>query len=95
MQVIHKHSTSPLVISIPHSGTDIPQDITPLCNLASKREHTDWALTELVASLFETTLAATVSRYIVDVNRFKPRNGKATQPIISRIDELGKVISVS
>ena len=89
MQVIHNYSNSPLVISIPHSGTDIPQDIAPLCNLASKREHTDWALTELVVPLLETTLAATVSRYIVDVNRFKPRNGKATQPIIPRIDEKG------
>ena len=89
MQVIHKHSTSPLVISIPHSGTDIPQDIDSLCNLAAKREHTDWALPELVAPLSETTLVATVSRYIVDVNRFKPRVGKATQPIIPRIDEVG------
>lgn len=89
MQVIHKQSNSPLVISIPHSGTDIPQDIVPLCNRASKREHTDWALTELVAPLSETTLVATVSRYIVDVNRFKPRNGKATQPIIPRSDEIG------
>ena len=89
MQVIHKHSNSPLVISIPHSGTDIPQDIAPLCNLAAKREHTDWALEELVAPLSETTLVATVSRYIVDVNRFKPRAGKTTQPIIPRIDEVG------
>ena len=89
MQVIHKQSNSPLVISIPHSGTDIPQDIAPLCNLAAKREHSDWALPELVAPLSETTLAATVSRYIVDVNRFKPRTGKATQPIIPRIDEVG------
>ena len=89
MQVIHKHSNSPLVISIPHSGTDIPQDIAPLCNLSAKREHTDWALQELVAPLSETTLVATVSRYIVDVNRFKPRTGKATQPIIPRIDEVG------
>ena len=89
MQVIHKQTNSPLVISIPHSGTDIPQDIVPLCNQTSKREHTDWALPELVAPLSETTLVATVSRYIVDVNRFKPRTGKATQPIIPRIDELG------
>ena len=89
MQVIYKPSNSPLVISIPHSGTDIPQDIAPLCNLAAKREHTDWALQELVAPLSETTLAATVSRYIVDMNRFKLRTGKATQPIIPRIDEVG------
>ena len=89
MKVIYKQSNSPLVISIPHSGTDIPQDIDSLCNLAAKREHTDWALPELVAPLLETTLVATVSRYIVDVNRFKPRTGKATQPIIPRIDELG------
>ena len=89
MKVIHEQSNSPLVISIPHSGTDIPQDIAPLCNLGAKREHTDWALQELVAPLSEATLAATVSRYIVDVNRFKPRAGKATQPIIPRIDEVG------
>mgnify|MGYP002749680320 FL=1 len=92
MKVIYKQSNSPLVISIPHSGTDIPQDIAPLCNLAAKREHTDWALEELVAPLSETTLVATVSRYIVDVNRFKPRAGKATQPIIPRIDEKGNLL---
>ena len=89
MQVIHKQTNSPLVISIPHSGTDIPQDIVPLCNQTSKREHTDWALPELVAPFLETTLVATVSRYIVDLNRFKPRTEKATQPIIPRTDELG------
>ena len=89
VKVIYEKTKSPLVISIPHSGTDIPRDIAPLCNLSAKREHTDWALQELVAPLSETTLVATVSRYIVDVNRFKPRTGKATQPIIPRIDEVG------
>ena len=89
MKVIYEKTNSPLVISIPHSGMDIPQDIAPLCNLGAKREHTDWALPELVDPLSETTLVATVSRYIVDVNRFKPRTGKATQPIIPRIDEVG------
>ena len=89
MQVIYEQSNSPLVISIPHSGTDIPQDIATLCNPIAKREHTDWALQELVAPLSETTLVANVSRYIVDVNRFKLRTGKATQPIIPRIDEQG------
>ena len=92
MKVICEKTKSPLVISIPHSGTDIPQDIASLCNLAAKREHTDWALQELVAPLSETTLVATVSRYIVYVNRFKPRAGKTTQPIISRIDEKGNLL---
>ena len=92
VKVIYEKTKSPLVISIPHSGTDIPQDIAPLCNLSAKREHTDWALQELVAPLSETTLVATVSRYIVDVNRFKPRAGKATQPIIPRIDEKGNLL---
>ena len=92
MKVICEKTKSPLVISIPHSGTDIPQDIDSLCNLAAKREHTDWALQELVTPLSETTLVATVSRYIVDVNRFKPRTGKATQPIIPRIDEKGNLL---
>ena len=92
MKVIYKQSNSPLVISIPHSGTEIPQDIAPLCNLAAQREHSDWALQEIVAPLSETTLVATVSRYIVDVNRFKPRARKATQPIIPRIDEKGNLL---
>jgi len=92
VKVICEKTKSPLVISIPHSGTDIPQDIDSLCNLAAKREHTDWALQELVTPLSETTLVATVSRYIVDVNRFKPRTGKATQPIIPRIDEKGNLL---
>ena len=95
MQVIHKQTNSPLVISIPHSGTDIPHDIDSLCNPAAKREHTDWALPEIVAPLSETTLVATISRYIVDVNRFKPRAGKATQPIIPRIDEKGNQIFIN
>ena len=92
MKVICEKTKSPLVISIPHSGTDIPQDIASLCNLAAKREHTDWALPELVAPLSETTLVVAVSRYIVDVNRFKPRTGKATRPIIPRIDEKGNLL---
>ena len=92
MKVICEKTKSPLVISIPHSGTDIPQDIASLCNQTSKREHTDWALPELVAPLLETTLVATISRYIVDVNRFKPRAEKATQPIIPRIDEKGNLL---
>ena len=89
MQQLHENQNSSLVLSIPHSGTDIPEELLTLCNPDAKRIHTDWALTELVAPLSQTTLVATISRYIVDVNRFKPNGKKATQPIIPRIDEKG------
>ena len=89
MQLLHENQNSSLVLSIPHSGTDIPEELLTLCNPDAKRIHTDWALTELVAPLSQTTLVATISRYIVDVNRFKPNGTKATQPIIPRIDEIG------
>ncbi|KAG8148777.1 N-formylglutamate deformylase [Burkholderia catarinensis] len=64
---------APLLISIPHLGTAIP---TPLRDVYTDRAltlaDTDWHLDRLYAfatTLGATVLGATVSRYVVDLNR--------------------------
>jgi N-formylglutamate deformylase len=63
----------PLLVSIPHAGTDIPDEVagrlTP-CALA--RADTDWHLPELYAFVRDigaSLLAARWSRYVIDLNR--------------------------
>jgi N-formylglutamate deformylase len=73
----------PLLVSIPHTGTDVPPSIaarfaTP--EVAALPD-TDWHLHDLydfVPQLGATMLFARYSRYIVDLNR--PREGGALYP---------------
>ncbi len=64
---------APLIVSVPHSGTDIPDDIAADLNSAwLARKDTDWWVDELYA--FAPGLGATVvrtpySRTVIDVNR--------------------------
>ena len=69
---LHRGSL-PLLVSIPHMGTEIPQplhaDYQPR---ALELEDTDWHLDRLYAfarTLGASLLQATVSRYVVDLNR--------------------------
>jgi N-formylglutamate deformylase len=70
----HLHrGSAPLLVSIPHMGTDIPEalrgDFTPR---ALNVEDTDWHLDRLYAfarDLGASILQPTVSRYVVDLNR--------------------------
>lgn len=89
MYIQNELSNSSLLLSIPHSGLHIPEEIEVLCNPHAKRNHTDWFLPELVDSNSYTIIQATVSRYIVDVNRFKMTQKHSIQPIIPRTDEEG------
>ena len=68
-----KAGSIPLLVSMPHVGTDIPdyiaQRMSP-CALA--RADTDWHLQELYGFLGEmgaSTIAARWSRYVIDLNR--------------------------
>ncbi len=68
-----KAGRSPLLVSIPHLGTWIPeaqlQRMTPVAHL---RADTDWHLDLLYTFLDElgaSSLMATVSRYVIDLNR--------------------------
>ena len=68
-----KPGTAPLLVSMPHVGTDIPDEIAAtLAPVALRRADTDWHLDQLysfVEQLGASTLAARWSRYVVDVNR--------------------------
>ncbi|MFP5394264.1 MAG: N-formylglutamate deformylase, partial [Gammaproteobacteria bacterium] len=63
----------PLLVSIPHAGTDIPDDIAARLTPAGlERADTDWHLDRLygfAAELGASVLAARWSRYVIDLNR--------------------------
>jgi len=69
---LHRGSV-PLLVSIPHMGTEIPQDLRPdYVPRALEVEDTDWHLDRLYAfagELGASVLQPTVSRYVVDLNR--------------------------
>ena len=62
----------PVVVSIPHSGTWLPEDIRAAMRSDAILASTDWYLPKLYAFLEKlgyTTLINRVSRYAADVNR--------------------------
>ena len=73
MDFAFKAGTLPILLSIPHAGTDIPDDIAArLAPCALAKADTDWHLPELYGfldALGASTLAARWSRYVIDVNR--------------------------
>lgn len=68
-----KEGRIPLLVSMPHVGTDIPDDIASrLAPCATARTDTDWHLKQLYGFLDEmgaSTIAARWSRYVIDLNR--------------------------
>ncbi len=68
-----KQGSSPLLVSIPHSGTYLPGAIANLLTDTGKKiADTDWYLNEVYDSLGEsdaTVISATHSRYVIDLNR--------------------------
>ncbi len=63
----------PLLVSMPHVGTDIPDDIAARFTPdALHKQDTDWHLVQLYGFLQEmgaSTLSARWSRYVIDLNR--------------------------
>lgn len=72
----------PLLISIPHVGTDIPKDLrSAYTREALALPDTDWHLDRLygfASALDATVIRARVSRYVIDLNR--PVNGSSLYP---------------
>ncbi len=68
-----KPGSIPLLVSMPHVGTDIPDEIAArLTPAALPRTDTDWHLEQLYSFLDEmgaSTIAARWSRYVIDLNR--------------------------
>ena len=73
MDFSFKEGRIPLLVSMPHVGTDIPDDIAGrMAPCAQTRADTDWHLKELYGFLGEmgaSTIAARWSRYVIDLNR--------------------------
>ena len=70
----HFHQgTQPLLISIPHCGIVIPDDISAnMTEFAALKKDTDWhliALYNMAKSLGASIISATHSRYVIDLNR--------------------------
>lgn len=70
----HLHQgTAPLLVSIPHMGTDIPEALRgTYVPRALEVEDTDWHLDRLYAfarELGASVLQPTLSRYVIDLNR--------------------------
>lgn len=63
----------PMLVSMPHVGIDIPDEVAArMAPCALVRADTDWHLTELYGFLGEmgvSTLSARWSRYLIDLNR--------------------------
>ena len=68
-----KAGSIPLLVSMPHVGTDIPDDIAArMTPAAAEKADTDWHLAQLYGFLEQmgaSTLAARWSRYVIDLNR--------------------------
>jgi formiminoglutamase len=63
---------SPLVLGLPHTGTDVPEDIAQGLNATGRAlADTDWHIHDLYAGLVDdvTTVRTTIHRYVIDVNR--------------------------
>ena len=73
----------PLLISLPHDGSHIPDDIAARMHPAARRSpDTDWHVARLYAPLAQalgaSLLRPLASRYVVDLNR--PADGHALYP---------------
>lgn len=68
-----KEGWSPLIVSMPHSGLELPDDMrNQLTDHALTLPDTDWHIPQLYGFLQEldvTRIKANLSRYVVDLNR--------------------------
>jgi formiminoglutamase len=63
---------SPLVLSLPHTGTYVPVEVAARLNKTGLAlADTDWHIHDLYAGLVEglTTVRTSIHRYVIDVNR--------------------------
>lgn len=78
---LHQGS-SPLIVSMPHSGLELPADLTErMTPIARSLKDTDWhipQLYEFVREMGVTVIKANYSRYVVDLNR--PASGESLYP---------------
>ena len=67
-----RQGSSPVILGLPHTGTDVPADIRERLNENGRiLADTDWHIHDLYAGLLPdaTTVRATFHRYVIDANR--------------------------
>jgi N-formylglutamate deformylase len=92
----------PLLVSIPHAGTEVPADIRRrLTTAASALPDTDWFVDRLYAfarDLGASIITARYSRYVVDLNRASDSSslypGAATSPVCAESTFDGRPVYV-
>lgn len=70
--IYNKNSSSPIIVSLPHSGTFVPDDIRKKFNEDIVLDSTDWFLPELydfIKVIGLTMIVNNLNRYVIDVNR--------------------------
>ncbi|KFC24704.1 N-formylglutamate deformylase [Chryseobacterium sp. FH1] len=90
-----KTSKVPIIISVPHAGTFIPDDIKSKMNpeLSDKLDDTDWFIDKLYSFAVDlgiTIITANYSRWVVDLNR-NPKN----QPLYNDGRVITDVVTVT
>lgn len=82
MTYAFREGTTPLLVSIPHAGLEIPDTIAArMTDKAHELGDTDWHVPQLydfLGDLGASVIAATQSRYVVDLNR--PPDGASLYP---------------
>lgn len=77
-----RQGTSPLLISMPHVGTQIPEELKPaFSEVGLQVDDTDWHIGELydfAAAMGVSVIRPTYSRYAIDLNR--PADGQSLYP---------------
>jgi N-formylglutamate deformylase len=67
------HGNAPLIVSFPHSGTDLPADLEPrlVSTWLARKDADHWVdvLYDFAHEMGATTLRTSMSRTVVDVNR--------------------------
>jgi formiminoglutamase len=94
-----KQGTSPIILGLPHTGTDVPPAIWERLNDHGRiLADTDWHIHHLYDGLLDgvTTVCATFHRYVIDANR-DPKGvslypGQNTTGLVPETDFDGKVI---
>ena len=75
------HGNGPVVIGLPHTGTDVPPDVWARLDAEGRRlRDTDWHVERLYAGLLPgaTMVRGLIHRYVIDVNR--PPGGESLYP---------------
>ncbi|MFL2570313.1 MAG: N-formylglutamate amidohydrolase [Parvicellaceae bacterium] len=103
--VLPKNKKVGILLSIPHSGTNFPQELSANYNkeLSTQPDDTDWYLEKLydfAAELGITTIQALNSRWVIDLNR-NPENtslyddGRIITALCPTTDFLGQQIYIN